>query len=94
MNRRSKTDYGRIDNMTDEELTQNALDDPDNPPIDEEFWLNAPRVEPQWKKVPVNIRLSPEVVECFKARGPGYQTRINEVLERYVEHHKKQAANG
>lgn len=80
--------------MTDEELTQNALDDPDNPPMDEEFWNTAPRVDPPWKKVPVSIRLNPEVVDWFKEQGPGYQTRINEVLERYVEHHKKRAANG
>lgn len=31
-------------------------------------------------KVPVSIRLSPEVVEHFKATGRGWQSRINQVL--------------
>jgi uncharacterized protein (DUF4415 family) len=35
-------------------------------------------------KVPVSIRLRPEVVDYFKAKGPGWQSRINEVLEEYV----------
>ncbi|WP_323717168.1 BrnA antitoxin family protein [Paracoccus aminovorans] len=32
------------------------------------------------KKTPVSIRLSPEVIEYFKAGGPGWQSRIDEVL--------------
>ena len=35
-------------------------------------------------KQPVSIRLSPEVVEYFKAGGPGWQTRIDAVLREYV----------
>ena len=31
-------------------------------------------------KVPVSIRLSPEVVAHFKAKGPGWQSQIDEVL--------------
>lgn len=36
------------------------------------------------KKVPVSIRLDPEVVEYFRAEGEGWQTRINEVLVEYI----------
>ncbi len=36
------------------------------------------------RKVPVSIRLSPEVVERFKAQGPGWQTRIDEILKKAV----------
>lgn len=32
---RDQTDWKRVDSMTDEELTQKALDDPDNPPLEE-----------------------------------------------------------
>jgi hypothetical protein len=32
---RDQTDWQRVNSMTDEELTQNALDDPDNPPLEE-----------------------------------------------------------
>jgi uncharacterized protein (DUF4415 family) len=31
-------------------------------------------------KVPVSIRLSPVVVRYFKAKGPGWQSRIDEIL--------------
>ncbi len=35
-------------------------------------------------KQPISIRLAPEVVEYFKAGGPGWQTRIDAVLREYV----------
>ncbi len=30
----------------------------------------------------ISIRLDPDVIEKFKATGPGWQTRINEVLKK------------
>lgn len=36
------------------------------------------------KKVPVSIRLSRDVVERFKADGPGWQSRIDAVLKKAV----------
>ncbi len=33
-------------------------------------------------KVPVSIRLSPEVIAYFKAGGPGWQGRIDEALRK------------
>ena len=36
------------------------------------------------RKVPVSLRLSPEVVERFKADGPGWQSRIDEALKKVV----------
>ncbi len=35
-------------------------------------------------KVPVSIRLSADVVEHFKAGGPGWQSRIDEALRKVV----------
>lgn len=35
-------------------------------------------------KLPVTLRLSPEVIEKFKASGKGWQTRINEVLLQHI----------
>jgi uncharacterized protein (DUF4415 family) len=34
------------------------------------------------KKVPISLRLSPEVVKYFKAKGPGWQTKIDTVLRK------------
>jgi uncharacterized protein (DUF4415 family) len=33
-------------------------------------------------KVSTTIRLDPEVLEAFKASGPGWQSRINEALRK------------
>jgi hypothetical protein len=35
-------------------------------------------------KVQQSLRLSPEVIEHFRATGPGWQARIDEVLKRHV----------
>ncbi|MBK5942150.1 BrnA antitoxin family protein [Halochromatium roseum] len=38
-------------------------------------------------KQAISIRLSPEVLEHFKAGGPGWQTRIDAALREYVSAH-------
>jgi uncharacterized protein (DUF4415 family) len=37
----------------------------------------------------VTIRLPAHVLSHFKSTGPGYQTRIREVLERHMEREKR-----
>jgi uncharacterized protein (DUF4415 family) len=39
-------------------------------------------------KEQVAIRLDPEVLAAFRASGPGWQTRINDVLKEWVKGHK------
>jgi uncharacterized protein (DUF4415 family) len=64
--------------------------DPDNPPWSEEM-LGAPVLKrgrgPQKAptKVLTAIRLDADVVAFFREQGPGYQTRINDVLRKSVE---------
>jgi uncharacterized protein (DUF4415 family) len=41
-------------------------------------------------KVPINIRLSPDVVERFRATGPGWQSRIDTALRQWLEEHPEQ----
>jgi uncharacterized protein (DUF4415 family) len=36
-------------------------------------------------KQQVTLRLAPAVLEHFKSQGPGWQTRLNAVLERHVK---------
>lgn len=38
------------------------------------------------KKIPVSLRLSPEVVEHFRAGGPGWQSRIDATLRKAMRH--------
>ncbi len=89
MKRQSKTDLARVDAMTEGEVRRNALADPDAEPTDAAFWADAELREPPAKKVPVNIRIAPDVLAFFKEAGPGYQGRINQVLENYVQHKAK-----
>lgn len=43
------------------------------------------------RKRAINIRLSPEVLEHFRASGPGWQTRVDEVLKTHVARGAKRA---
>lgn len=38
-------------------------------------------------KVKTSIRLSPEVINHFKAEGKGWQGRIDQALKRYIREH-------
>jgi len=91
MNKHDSSDLARLEAMADAEAFQNALDDSDNPPTDATFWAEAELVDPEPKKVPVCIRVRPDILKFFKQRGPGYQTRINQVLEAYVAYQEKRA---
>jgi uncharacterized protein (DUF4415 family) len=42
-------------------------------------------------KEAVKLRLSPEVLDHYRAGGPGWQTRINAALEKAVAREKKAA---
>ena len=79
----SRTDWNRVDAMTDEEI-----DTSDIPPLDEAFFADAKLRIPQ-AKPSITIRLDPDILEWFKGQGKGYQTRINAVLRKYVEAQKK-----
>jgi uncharacterized protein (DUF4415 family) len=40
-------------------------------------------LHPQPSKAAVSLRVDQDVIEWFKAQGPGYQTRINSVLRAF-----------
>ncbi|HUN44316.1 MAG TPA: BrnA antitoxin family protein [Acetobacteraceae bacterium] len=40
----------------------------------------------------IHIRVDPEVLRWFKAHGPGYQTRINAVLQAFVQARRRSEA--
>jgi uncharacterized protein (DUF4415 family) len=81
-----RTDWARLRTMTEEEIERNAADDPDNPSLTSEELARLELVRPEDRaKVPVYIRLDPDVVEFFKSGGPGYQTRINAALRDHME---------
>lgn len=47
-----------------------------------------PVANPETHKTKISIRLSPAVIEYFRTIGPGWQTRIDDILKRYVTRKK------
>lgn len=85
--RKGKTDWKRLEGLRDADICKAAKSDPDAAPVASREWLRrAKLLEPQ-PKMPVSMRLDEDVVKWFRARGRGYQTRINAVLRAYVESH-------
>ena len=73
--------------MTDEKdaaIRAAALSDPDAQPIDGLLLARRGRPRSVNKKLPVMLRLDPDVVERFKADGEGWQTRMNDALRKAV----------
>ena len=83
-----KTNWDRIRQKTDEEIEAAMRDDPDWADLIDMDWSDAVLVIPVPKKA-ISIRLDEDVVDFFKRQGPGYQTRINAVLRRFMEKAKK-----
>ena len=81
-----RTDWAQADARSEDEVEAAAQADHDAPPLDDEFWRRARvAVPPRMPKRHQGIRLDAEVLDWFKARGPGWQTRMNAVLKSYVE---------
>jgi len=77
-------DWERIDAIIDEELKAAALQ-ADAPRLTEEMLRAAAVAMPTGEtRVPISIRIEREVLDFFKRQGPGYQSRINAVLNAYV----------
>lgn len=82
-----RTDWARVDAMTDEDIKRSMRDDPDWAEWIDVDWSKAVIVMPAPKKS-ISIRLDEEVIDFFKATGKGYQTRINAILRHYVQEQK------
>jgi uncharacterized protein (DUF4415 family) len=49
-----------------------------------DVWADVVLPEQTRKKL-ISLRVDPEVLDFFKAQGPGYQTRMNAVLTAYMQ---------
>ena len=86
---KDRTDWARVEALTDEDIARAVADDPDAAPLLDDAWFHKARLMPPDPKVPISIRVDRDVLEWFQRRGPRYQTRINAVLRAYVEAHTK-----
>jgi uncharacterized protein (DUF4415 family) len=74
-----KSDLARVDKLRDRDI-----DYSDIPELDDEVFAQ-PLVPWPPRKEPITIRVDADVLDWFKHQGRGYQTRINQVLRRYMD---------
>lgn len=82
----------------DKAITAAARSDPDAKPLTQKQMsemvpAKALRGRPKsaTTKLLVSVRYSPEVVEYFKSTGEGWQSRMDDVLKRYVARQSRDA---
>ena len=79
---RGRADLPRLRRQTEEEIARTSPPELADLPAD--FWEDARVVTPPPKEA-ISIRLDEDVLEWFRAGGPGYQTRMNAVLRSYMK---------
>lgn len=84
---KGKTDWKQLDRMTSTQVEAIAAGDRDGAPMTDAEWAKAEIVQPH--KVAVGLKLDDDLLSWFKSQGKGYQTRINTILRRYYETHRK-----
>lgn len=88
--RKGKTDWKRVDALTDADIETAIANDPDWQEVKDIDWSEAVLVVPPKKKA-ISIRVDEDVLDYFKNEGAGYQRRINAVLRSYMEQKKSKA---
>jgi uncharacterized protein (DUF4415 family) len=83
----SQSDWDRVGRMKDEEIDLSDL--PEIPP--EKFAQAVVRkgLQPVERKAQITLRVDADVLDWFRKRGAGYQSRINAVLRAYKQAHER-----
>lgn len=81
-----KTDWARIDAMTDADI-----DYSDIPELDNNFFKNAKIVMPPSKRH-VSMRLDADMIDWYRNYGKNYQVFMNAVLRAYYEAHRTKSS--
>lgn len=84
---RNQTDWDQFDALKDSDISKGIEQDPDARATDNEFWKTADLILPQPKET-ITIRLDGDVLQWFREKGKGYQTRINAILRAYMQTHQ------
>jgi uncharacterized protein (DUF4415 family) len=91
--RKSQTDWERVKAIKESDPIPYSPEDGPYDPKATKAYLSAAIIrragqrgkQKSATKQLVSLRLSPAVLEYFKATGPGWQTRIDEVLKKVAE---------
>jgi uncharacterized protein (DUF4415 family) len=89
--RRGKTDWDKVEKLTDAEIEAAMAQDPEWADFKDIDWSEAVLVIPPKKKA-ISIRIDEDVLDFFKTQGSGYQRRMNAVLRSYVLQKRKRRA--
>ena len=76
-------------------MPSDVVDTSDIPEISPEQFARAVvrrGLKPSAAKVLLTIRIDRDVLEWYRKKGRGYQTRINKLLRAYMEAHPKEVA--
>jgi uncharacterized protein (DUF4415 family) len=84
-----RTDWQRVDALTEDELRQVIRDDPDTFEPGAEWIRHVAVPHPAEVKERITMRLDADMLAWFRQQGRGYQTRMNAVLRAYYEAHKQ-----
>jgi len=76
----SKTDWNRIDAMTDDDI-----DTSDIPPLTDDFFSKAKLRMPSSSLATVTIRINAETLAWFQSQGEEAEQLIAAALQNYVE---------
>ena len=85
---KGKTDWKRVDALTDADIATAIQNDPDTSEGSRDWFRDAMVLRPATDKEPVTVRLDSDMVTWFRSQGRGYQTRINGILRSYYEAHR------
>ena len=80
----SKTDWARVRAMKDRHIKTSS----EHPEADLKHIVRGivrQGLKPVQSKTSISLRVDADVLEWFKAQGPGYQTRINAVLRAFKD---------
>jgi uncharacterized protein (DUF4415 family) len=80
----SKTDWTRLRAMKDKDIAAGG-EHPETSVKHIVRGMVRRGLKPVAAKAAISLRLDADVLEWFKAQGPGYQTRINAVLRAYKD---------
>src|SRR5712691_4829658 len=92
------SDFAKLDATSDEEIARQIAEDPDTAPeltdefVDKaDFYIGDRLIRRGRGRPPlgapkklVSLRLDQDVIERFRAGGPGWQSRINAALRKYL----------
>jgi uncharacterized protein (DUF4415 family) len=86
--RKGKTDWARVDKLTDADIAKAIANDPDWAEFRDIDWSDAVLLVPARKKA-ISIRIDEDVLDYFKSQGDGYQRWMNAVLRSYMQQKAK-----